>query len=97
MSGCDSGGVVVGASSVVGLSAGTGVKIFGNGIVNSGFFVRKMMDVVAIYNGKADKTSIPNTNPGKPRNSAWINVCQFDAENISKLNSQRKIAHTTKI
>lgn len=44
----------------------------GTGTVTSGFFVRIINVVVAMYNGNAANTNIPNTNPGNPCNSACI-------------------------
>ena len=65
----------------------------GTGTVTSGFLVRTMIVVVAMYNGNAAKTKIPNTNPGNPRNSARIKWRQYAAENISKLNRNFNTVH----
>lgn len=98
-----SGSVGVGFCFVaVGCAAGTawgcvffGILIFGKGIVNSGFFVRTIILVVAMYNGIAAKINIPNTKPGNPRNSACIRICHWAALNMLKLNIQNKTAHMT--
>lgn len=50
--------------------------ILGTGGVNNGFLVRMINVVLAIYNGNAANISIPNTNPGNPRNWACIRCCQ---------------------
>ena len=78
-------------------SAGTGSIIFGNGIVNSGAFLRIIIVVVAMYNGIADSINNPNTKPGNPRNFACANRVQSVPENISKLNIKCRIAHIAKI
>ena len=82
-----------GAGAVVGASIGTGVINFGNGILNSGFFVRITILVVAMYIGTAAKINMPNTNPGNPRNSACAKMRHWVALNILKLNSQNNIDH----
>ena len=51
-------------------SSGTGRKNSGNGILKSGFFVRKIIFVVAMYIGIAAKIKMPKTKPGKPRSWA---------------------------
>ena len=61
----------------------------------SGFFVRTIIVAVAAYIGIAASINMPNTNPANPRSCACINMCQYRSENISKLNSMRKIAHMT--
>ena len=71
--------------------------ISGMGTESRGFLVRTIKSVVAMYNGSAASTSIPNTNPGKPRSSARNRCCQYRMENISKLNSQYSIAHMAAI
>lgn len=43
---------------------------FGTGMVTRGFFVRMINVVVAMYNGNAASSSIPNTKPGNPFNLA---------------------------
>ena len=68
-------------------------RIFGNGIVIKGFFVRIMMVVVATYNGIAANSIIPNTKPPNPRNWACIRRCHWAPLSISKLNMLYKIAH----
>ena len=86
---------VWGSVSWVGLivSSGTGCINCGNGIVNNGFLVRKMILVVAMYIGIAAKISIPKTKPGKPRSCACIKICHCAPENMSKLNRHFKTAH----
>lgn len=65
-----SGASELSVSAVAVFSSGTGSKNFGRGTVNSGFLVRKMIIVVAMYVGIAAKISIPKTKPGKPRSCA---------------------------
>lgn len=73
------------------------IFIFGSGIVNNGFLVRTIIDVVAMYIGSADNINMPNTNPGNPRNSARARRIQFARKNISKLNKPNNIAHINAI
>lgn len=65
----------------------------GTGMLNSGFFVRIINVVLAMYNGSAASINMPNTKPGNPRNSARIRWFQWVPENISKLNMNFKINH----
>ena len=44
--------------------------IFGSGIVISGFFVRIIRVLVAIYSGIIANIKMPKTKPGKPRRCA---------------------------
>ena len=67
----DSVSGVWGAIIVLGFK-NDGIFIVGTGIVTSGFFVRTINVVVAIYIGNAASIKIPNTNPGKPCNWARI-------------------------
>lgn len=60
---CDTGS----GAAVADVSSGTGCINFGSDSVNNGFFVRKMILVVAMYNGIAANINMPNTKPGKPR------------------------------
>ena len=93
----DCGDVSCFVSGLTCASSGTGSMILGNGIVNSGFFLRIIIAVVAIYNGIADNINNPNTNPGNPYNLECASRIQSVPENISKLNIKCKIAHITKI
>ena len=73
-----------------------GVIIFGNfgfGMVISGFFVRTIIAVVAMYNGVAANNSTPNTKPPNPRSSARANLCHCAPLKILNLNIKYKIAH----
>ena len=65
----------------------------GAGILNNGFFVRMIMVVVAMYNGNAANTNIPNTKPGNPRSWACAKYCQWRDENMSKLNMPCSTIH----
>lgn len=65
----------------------------GIGTEKSGFLVRIINVVLAIYNGNAANTNMPNTKPGKPRNSARIRCRQCAIESISKLNRNLNTSH----
>lgn len=88
------GGVATtGGAAACGVSAGVGVINAGSDIVISGFFVRIITVIVAIYNGSAAKINMPNTKPPKPRSCARISRIQSLCENMSKLNMPDSIAH----
>lgn len=109
MSGDRSDGVSVGKDGVSDSGAGAGVAgtagaagagrrnagifIFGNGIVISGFLLRTISVVVAMYSGNAANSSRPNTKPAKPRSWAWASLCHWAMFNMSKLNRKYNIAH----
>lgn len=94
--------VGVSDSAVAGGGAGVSLKnlgnaIFGTGIVISGFLLRKISVVVAIYKGKAANINMPNTKPGKPRNWACIRWRHCADENMEKSNIKYNIAHVVAI
>ena len=68
--GVSDSGSGVGVGSVGAGFKKAGILIFGNGIVISGFLVRIISVVVAMYNGNAASINMPKTNPGKPRSWA---------------------------
>lgn len=66
---------VLSSDSVFGFSITVGcmwsmIFFMGAGISKSGFFVRIINVVVAIYSGIADSINIPKTKPANPCNSA---------------------------
>ncbi len=65
----------------------------GIGMEKSGFLVRIINVVLAIYNGNAANTNIPNTKPAKPCSSARIRCRQCVIENISKSNRNLNVIH----
>lgn len=73
-----------------------GNAIFGVGIVISGFLLRIISVVVAMYSGNADNISKPKTNPAKPCSSARANLCHWAALNMLKLNKKYSMNHTSK-
>lgn len=90
----DSGGVH--DSAGVGVLAGLkmlGIFSFGNCIDSSGFLVRIISVVVAMYRGNAAKSIMPKTKPPKPRSCARNRCCHWDALNIEKLNIKYNTAH----
>lgn len=85
-------GVVIGAGGVNARVINCGI-----GIVNSGRWVRIIINVVAIYIGIAANIKIPNTKPPKP--CRWECAMRTHAadENMSKLNSIDNIIFMTSI
>lgn len=94
----DSGG----GQDSVGVGGGAGLKMrgifsFGNCIDNSGFLVRIISVVVAMYRGNAAKSIMPKTKPPKPRSCARNRCCHWDVLNIEKLNIKYNTAHVITI
>lgn len=108
MSGDRSDGVSTGKDGVsdsVGAGAGVatgvggvgrkkaGILILGKGMVISGFLLRTISVVVAMYSGNAANSNRPNTKPAKPRSWAWASLCHWAMFNMSKLNKKYNITH----
>lgn len=92
------GGGGVGSDDVVGVTARLKIcGIFGSGMVNSGFFVRMIRVVVAMYNDGAASNSMPNTKPGNPRRRACARCCHCWALKMLNLNKKYNNAHVATI
>lgn len=81
-------GVMVGSGvgTCLALAGHLGKFTFGTGIVTSGFLVRIINVVVAMYRGRADSINMPKTKPAKPYNCAWASLCHWAPLKILKLN-----------
>lgn len=99
----NSGSCSVGLVGVGSVSFATGVLdvsfvskgnfMFGFGIVISGFLLRMINVVVAIYSGSADSISRPNAKPAIPCNCACASLCHCAPLKMLKLKRKYNTAH----
>ncbi len=97
LSSVDGGGGVVSEDVGVAMVRLKSCGILGSGIVNSGFFVRMIRVVVAMYNDGAASSNMPNTKPGNPRRRACARCCHCWALKMLNLNKKYNNAHVATI